>query len=196
MADDCPLKVFIKCLVNENYSYLVIDGTPPPEAIEEAGLNIYSEYCSLTGGVQISSLIQRSSSINALSSKVQRVGTLLAVAEQIQYEELCNELTAEGFKLSADVDDNTYQRQIVVANAKLKAECMRLDEMLSEKPKPGNKPEKATEKEFTMVLMEISKYEGYPVRDNITVLEYGLHVQRLRQHIEAMTPKKKAHGSK
>lgn len=191
-AEVCPLRAFISAMVEQDVKHLTITGTAPEQDLQEAWLNIYSAFCQLTGGIQISALIRRSTAINALSSRIDRITTLLEAAKCIISEELCAALKEEGFAVDAQADDETYGRQIEAAVSRLKSDVLRLQGMIAENPKAQDgKEEPATREMFAMNLLEISKHEGYPVRDDITVMQYGLHIKRLRTHIESLTKQAK-----
>lgn len=188
-CDDLPLTAFVKCLVSGDYSGLVITGTPPLPDIEEAWLTIYSDYCDRIGGIQIASMIEKTRMINALSSKIERVQTLVTCARAIICETLINELVAEpGMKVSRAKltgSSDEYHRELDTILARLKPDIMKLDRLTNDMPKGDSKP--ATTQDFTKTLLEVSKQEGYQVRmKDITVAEYCEYVRRLREHIESL----------
>jgi uncharacterized protein YihD (DUF1040 family) len=189
-ASECPLTVYIKCQVAESWQHLVLSGNPPTAAIEDAGLTIHSEFSQMVGGVQITALINRAKAINILASKIERVQILIDIARQVQYENTCADLADEGYTIDPYAETEVYLKQVEKANSRLKSERLRLDMLMSERPEAKNGKEKVTEADFIQTLAEISKHEGYAVRMNdITVLQYAVHVKRLKDYIIANTPK-------
>jgi hypothetical protein len=202
-CDELPLKVFIRCMVSGDYTGLVKSGpTDTPEAwaaIEDAWLSIYSQYCALIGGIQIAAFIQRAKTVNALSSKINRITALVDCARLIVCDELITALAAEGYKVNAarlaSADDEGYLQELDAVMARLRPEKMKLDSLIKELPKADDK-QKSTEQDFTRTLLEVSKYEGYQVKaKDTTVSEYCEYVKRLRDYIESQI-KLNGHGRK
>lgn len=196
-AHECPIRVFMNALIAEDSTLLVISGHPPEDEIERAWLSVYSIYCSLVGGVEISRLIKRNSAISTLASKIERVSKLLEVASLIADMQVSDALKDDGIVIDCSATDAEYFIQINRAKSRLKSDVMRLEMLVAERPKAKPGKHMQTEESFVNTLMEVSKHEGYPVKDNISVYEYGMYVRRLRSHIEAMNKitKNKINGS-
>lgn len=189
-AKDCLLHAFIYAYVSGDKTSLILSGEPTPEALNDAYLTIHSEYCQLVGGVQVDALIKRATAINTLSSRIERLQTLIGIAQTMVHDEVCHELTAEGYKVDHTAPNDIYMKQVATANSRLKAERMKLEALIAEQPKAAKKTEKPTEMEFTQNLIQISKHVRFQVTKNITVEEYGLYIQDLKKSIEALTPPK------
>ena len=100
-CDDLPLTVFITCLANNDLSGLIRDGNPPIAFLQDAWVDLYSDYCDRIGGIQIASMIDKTRTINALSSKLQRITTLVDCARIIRHDLITAELLCEpGLKVS------------------------------------------------------------------------------------------------
>lgn len=181
---DLPLSVFIPCYVQGDLSGLVKSGDAPPEALQEAWLNIYSDYCDRIGGIQIVAMIEKTRAINALASKVDRLMRVVDAARKVMSPDLIASLQADGYKIEETEDDVIYWRQLDIIEAKIKPEKLRLDKMLSEMDKP-DKTRKPSEEDFERTLAEISIMAKHEVDDTVTTARYCSYVKRLQAQIEA-----------
>lgn len=194
---DLPLYLFIPCYVQGDLSGLVKSGECPDNVLQEAWLSIYSDYCERIGGVQIISLIEKTRAINALASKVERLPQVLDGAKKLLTlnllsDELIESLQADGFKIDDTTDPSELEQQLNRADAKVKADKLRLDKMLSEMDKP-EKSRKPKAEDFEQTLSEISIMAKHEVDDTITTARYCSYVKRLQTQIEAQI-KTQQHG--
>lgn len=186
LASKCPMRVFVSCEVEETSKYLAIDCEPPIEVTDEAMISIKSEYLQLTGGIQVSSMLNKAKAINGLASKIDRVQAMIELAKGLVDVDLCKALAAEGYKINPEADDEAYLKQVEAAHSRLKTERARLDMLLTEKPKAKKgKAAKVTEADFVSNLQTAIGVLSFPYVsiDQLTVLDYASLIKRLRDNI-------------
>lgn len=170
-----PLSQFVSALVDGEFGEMDAD----------TWLDVYSEYCTLIGGVQITSMIRNARAMMQLQSKIGRIMAMVNALRLMYMPEVAAELKNAGYVLNfIPGNEFDYAQQLNVIEAQLAPELLRLRQLENELPKEQGK--KPTHEDFELTLMEASKFEGYPISENITVHKYTMYVQRLRNHIEAL----------
>ena len=193
-AKECPLEVMIEVMCNGNYNALAKNGTDNPELLQDAWLTIYSEYCGIAGDSSVKTMIATTAKSLALQARIESIAAMLNHAIICRSEELCAELTKEGYPLDFKAARAEYERQILAGQSKLKSEVMRLEQLQADAPKQkGSK--KITEEDFYTALFEIGKAQTRNAQvSDYTVYTYAVALKQLQRHLEAMTPKKKNNG--
>lgn len=197
-AKECTLESMIQVMCYDNYSALLKPphSTEDPELIHEAWQAIYCEFCDVSGGAEIAALIQGLKSKIPLAAKIERVATLLSIAETMRHEGICDELIAEGYTVDFNAPEEDYMQSLRVIVAHLKADQMRLEQLQADDQKPKKASKKPEEKDFISTLWEVASVMNMPYQDpsTLTVLNYAVLINKLRLRAEGMTPKPKNNG--
>lgn len=113
---DCriTLDIFLECLIDKEYSRLIISGDPPEEEILTAWSNIYLEYAELQNGGGQGELFSKVIEINSLHAKIHladRCITHLKAFDEVEgklvyNEEVCKILTYYGLNPSPKIAED------------------------------------------------------------------------------------------
>lgn len=188
---DVTLATFRRCLVEQDWKYLVIEGEPPHTAIDEAGEALYSDYLQMVGGADLAVMIERSRAISVISSRLQRLITLIAAARRVYSPVLLAELRSDGFKAEAarleKADDEEYQCVLDKIESRLKGDEIKLERLLkAETPKQAKKTPEEMDNDFEMMIVAVEEMIGPGIDDTkITVYRFCTYLQRLQAKIEA-----------
>ena len=94
-----PLSIFIDCLVDKDYSGLVIEGTPTNEEIEKAWSIIMEEYGNAVSPNEVENKLRKVKSLAFKRYKVQRIEIVLYLLGIMPCEKLYNMLFTFGYTL-------------------------------------------------------------------------------------------------
>jgi hypothetical protein len=185
---DCKhisLAVFRRCLLYKDYSGL---GEGTPEEIAARWLELYSYYCQRRGGVKFSAMLGQVRDIQCLASRIERIETLIAAAKCVT--ECADDLIAEGYHVDPDALPEVYLQQLDVIRAKMAPDRMRLNRLRRELAEPNeNKDEEkereAIEEDFELLLIELSRFMGYEITDDVTVYKFCNMIDRMEAHVKA-----------
>ncbi len=191
------LDKFISCLVDQDYSVLVISGNPPKSVLEETWSSIRDEYSELTASEESSHTAQLISEVSILQSKLFRINFCVELARQVYASSIIDELreldmpyefnAADPESYLADLDKCIERSKGI--NMKLKIKQAELEAWYAE-----NKSKKQTTREdFDAVLAQLTENNGFFVDETkITVTQFVRmynHLLRKAAALRAATEK-------
>lgn len=184
-CEDCPLKVYIDLVCNDNLQALVVKGNPPEEVLVEARERLCAELAELSGD-------SYHGKVNALIRKIHfyRAGILILAA--------CQRLVAIGEKKKA-LHFLNEAGVVRVGNMESKSLISRLSGLIREKKvrlqSEENRYRELTKKSgenkltpayFTEQLVVLSKYAGFRLSSSITLAEYAAYLKDMKESVEQL----------
>jgi len=94
-----PLSIFIDCLVDKDYSGLIIEGTPTNEEIEKAWSIIMEEYGNAVSPNEVENKLRDLKTLARKEYQIKRIEMLLDLLEKMPCEKLYNMLFTFGYTL-------------------------------------------------------------------------------------------------
>jgi len=175
-CDTCKLDIFIKCLVKNDYSGLVIAGNPSQSQISEAWETIYNEYLQISENQYHKNVLRLYKEIAALKSTIFAVELGLYILSLRYNPEVVKNLKKLGFDFKFNSENLTEylkdldKARIRVGNPKMELKLKEIElERISREA--SNKP--ITETDFDKILAQLSKYQGFRLdKTRITVCEF------------------------
>lgn len=190
-----PLDRFINITCEGNLEDLVISGTPTPEELKAAWGLIVEEYnLAITdGSPQGGRIAELYKSIATNAAKLHTVQTLVPVMYEYftpQFAKRVNKALGTSLRfdpLKRDEFEKTLQRCLERAKGfkvKISFDEAKLKTLLAESDKKAT-AEKPTRKYFASLLVNLSDYAGYLIRESdITT---GQFVERVKRYTDAIT---------
>lgn len=182
-CSELPLYNFIKILVFNDLSYLIIKGKP--RNLHALWNDIFEEYVKLTGDEKQSELLMLYKETAFLSNKIFLVQSIV-YSLRIQYsKELQDMLIKQGFRIDLNVKDlSSYQKKLDNVLTQLKKVQSDLDRR-KEEIKKHDTGEKVSESYYDEVLSELSKFQGYRLNSKeISVSEFVSIRNRYNKYVK------------
>lgn len=173
--DDCPFTIFENCLLNAKYDEL---GDAPESVLQEAWLNIYSEYISAINDGSAITKIQEMGKINAMTLKVKRLKELVHIYLETEYGVYLDCLKESGFKIEKESD----LKQCIGRIKQQEVELNMLIKNISETK--GEDGKGITKEYFTKILTTISiAFKIPPIqKQSITVAAYCSYYSQYNEY--------------
>ncbi len=194
-----PLRNFIEVSVNQNISALIISGFPEPKDLEEAWIEIKTQYEDAIGDIESRVYWQLFKEVFVLSMDIELVEICYNLLKTVYVESFAKqllELAEADFVLDPN-DEEKYQADLqrcvnrskrLIIKHGIKKE--RLDAMgKQEEGKPSN----VSVEYYQQILITLSDHAKFEINDTITVFAFCERVKRWNKHCENLA---KAHGSK
>lgn len=193
---DCPLKVYIEIVCNNNLDALIISGNPPKEVLEDTYNKIISGYAELSG----SSITTRYNILlkEIYSYRAQIVG--LTICMRL----LCDESSPEaveglnklGIRCSLPTSKKTLNELLQKIDLRIKDRTIRMEKSKKEfeSVKEKSKCSKATHADFIEQLSHVSRWAGFRISTDITLAEYAVYIKQMSECAEQL--KAKTNGKK
>jgi len=187
------LDKFITCLIEADYSGLVIDGEPTEDQLSEAWVAIYQEYVELMGSGEDNYILVLGAEIERLRFKLLVIEQCITVLGDYYSEELVLILKKMGYDFKFSPDNTDERREDLV---KITSLCKSVILKYEEKTEEFNvlsenqTAEPVTRHYFDDVLANLSKFIGsiiYP--EQITVSYYTSQIKLLKKHNEILNQK-------
>lgn len=179
---------FISCLIDNDYSSLILSGSPSEEQIQTAWAEIYTSYCECIGGAKMAKELRENKDLAVRQSRLFRFEKVLDSIEANPCEEFYELLFSFGYpcdKLEYSIDN--IQKVINQITPYYKSEKTRV--RIESKESEGEEIEKIeyTRDVFMDTIGEIITALKVHISINtITVTEYGMYYNQYRKHIEAL----------
>lgn len=178
-CSECPLSVFIKCLVDSDIYALVISGTPTVEDISEAWANLFSEYLDLNNDNEAVYILNLQKDICILQNKIDIVEALLFSLTAVYDKRLVAIL--EDYDIFIDLEtpqtEKEYLEAINIADIRLAPVRLNLETKNKElnEYKAGKDAQTIDAQYFQRMLVRLSKHQGYKIiAEQTTVAEFIL----------------------
>jgi hypothetical protein len=200
---DCkrlPLDIFIECLLDNDFSRLVIEGEPTKAEIGEAWMKIFNEYSIHAGGDSHNEIFIKTKAINALSAKIFIIEGLCCNLRHDHYEPACKILNGYALHCDLKADDSYKVRaekvEMILSRAgRFYTQLDKLKVQLLEAQKKNVKGAGGSDY-FDDMLNLMSEQNGYMVRaQDITVTRFIKMINKLRDIQKQQQLKTMKHGS-
>lgn len=199
---DCkklPLSIFLECLIDKDFSGLIIEGRPPEIEIEKAWNQIFEEYSKNVGGDQYNEVFIKTKAVNVMVVKIYLVNTLCDNLALQYYEPGCKILNNYALKCDLKPEDD-YQIRVVKINA-IRSRALRFTTQLDKLRQQLKHAQKDTitgqggQDYFDEMLNVMSEESGYMIRaTDITVSRFLKLTNTLRDRQKQMELKSLKHG--
>ena len=171
------------CLIDKDLSVLVISGEVPHETLLERWEEIQEEV-SITLGGDLHDKLKGVFLVETLNSKINRLSETLWLFINEPIVELVEVFENEGWKYDRKrISQDTFAYVQYIRNKignleyKFKIEKNKYDTEEVQEP---------TNEMYENIMAEISKFEGYPVPDTITMPRFCSHYKRLEKHAQSL----------
>ncbi len=189
---DIPLEVFIDCIVDSNYSGLIVSGNPSKQALSDQFENIYEQYIEAVGGKELLRHIRQVKDIAIHQNRVISAENIIQTFKLYPTFGLYEQLFTYGYPLPkkpynyANINDVL---RIFVAHYKL--DSVRLDRLIYEFEQAKLSKEKGTSGGYTRAyfigsLVDMSEAFKFKLSaKELTTEEYCLYILRYKEYCEA-----------
>lgn len=184
-----PLNVFINCVVDKDYSGLVISGTATQSEFLEAWADLNSQYAEIMGDAEYKVYSALYKELAILTLKVAEIEAIIEVLSYFPYYPLFEKLN-EHLSVSWQYDYSNveeYEKLLKRAYNRSREFVIRLEskkiafDSMQSKFKEGKPP---TREYFNSMLISLSDHVKYRISDDITVFEFCQRVNNLSKHLE------------
>lgn len=186
-CNECPLDVFIDCLVDGKLERLVKSGKASQKELVEAWEKIFIEYCDLSGESNIKRLIYLSKNIGYLRSRIIAIQLCVYVLSTKKSDSCIDQLKNMGFNMNFSDESMLEDLKKVIAASK--SHELELTIKSTEYEKMVNQGEKAKIKSsyFDNLLIDLSRFMGYRIKKNeLTVNEFIIIKKKYRKEMELL----------
>lgn len=172
-CNECPLDVFIDCLVDEKYERLIKYGKEAKYRLYEAWEGILIEYSDLSKDSSMNRFLNLSKTIHAMQCKITAARLSAYTLIMKGDESSANRLKKLGFSLSFSNESMVDDLKVVEGRLKsleieYKIKLKEYETFLKE-----GKKQKANREYFDSMLIDISKFMGFRlISSQITVSEF------------------------
>jgi hypothetical protein len=181
-----PLSVFIECLVDKQYSGLVISGKANEDEIEAAWRIIFNLYAEEAGGEQYNEIFIKTKSVNVTSTKIYIIECTVATMKLMYDQRGADILNSYALRCDVAPDDDYETRCVkldglLMRSRKFNVQLDKLQKELKEVSKEAE--EKTSESDyFDDMLNFLSETNGYMIKANdITVSRFLKMLKKLTQ---------------
>lgn len=193
---ECPLKVYIDIVCNNNLNSLIIAGNPSEEILSEAFNRIMSEYAELSGN-------SVSTKYNILlkeiySYRAQILGLIICM-RLLCYEssgEAIESLNKLGLRCSPPTDQKAMEDLLQKIDLRIKDRSIRMEKSKKEfsRIKESSKTQNVSPRDFIEQLSCASRWAGFRISTDITLAEYAVYIKQMSEYAEQL--KAKTNGKK
>lgn len=181
------LDKFIECLCNENYSVLVISGTPSQEEILKSWEELYMKYLEVVGGDELQDRVVMIKEISAMTFRIERAEALLEVLSVAPSEGLYEQIYSLGY----NIQSLPYNESNINILAKRVTAFMKLDvvniKILIERLNSKTTDKKQTEADFYNMLAEIGDTFKIVLKEQETsVMTFAIYFNKYKQKVEQL----------
>lgn len=182
---DCPLKVYIEIVCNNNLDALIISGNPPKEVLEDTYNKIISGYAELSG----SSMATRYNVLlkDIYSYRSQIIGlTLCLQILPITPDAAVGNLSKLGMRCSIPENNEDMEDLIRKIDSRIKDRSIRMKKAQKEfdSIQKSNKSGAITPGDFYDQLAIISRWAGFRISTDITLAEYVVYIKQMSEYVE------------
>lgn len=185
-----PLSIFIDCLVDKDYSGLIIEGTPTNEEIEKAWSVIMEEYGNAVSPNEVESKLRDLKTLARKEYQIKRIELVLELLQEVPCEKLYNMMYTFGYTLpKLKYSQDNVDKVVTLFIAYLKKDITDyqiLAKKLETKQDDTDKP-KYTRQYFDDVLSSISIALKMPTIsvNNITLGAFCAYLNRYNAFIKS-----------
>lgn len=192
----CPLNVYIRVVCDNDFNALVISGNPTEDAIKEAAGKLFAEFSQLCGD---SSASRHNTLLREIYMyRAQIVGYSICARLMLMDDLECavKNLNELGFRCKMPENEKEIESLGERLSSKIKEKTIRMKKAQKdfESLKETKQGEKPTRRYFVDQLIEISKWLGFRVTDDITIAEYASYLNKMKEYVETIRLKMKQHA--
>lgn len=190
--DKLPLETFIDCIVDHNYSGLIIEGTPTEAELQTCFDNIYEQYIEGIGGKELVRHLADVKQIALMQSKILRAESLLEIIQLCPTIGLFEQLYTFGYALPKEKYSyygiNKVLRIFVAKYKKDKTETDRLIFQFEHSQQSEKKGESSgyTRDYFYNSIVEMSTAFKFPIQQNITLALYCSYMRKYKDLLNTL----------
>lgn len=176
---------FIRILVDQDYSHLVISGKPSQRDLLSAWRKINLEYLSILDVPEVNFIMEVQASIAVLEAKLFIMEKILSTLYIIHDDRLTAMLRGLGFDFPFDpMDRLAYYKSLDAVDQQAGAWRLELEQKdveLAELQSTDEEGKKFTDDYFDDILMILSKSQGYHLRAiDLTASQFAVLLKRHR----------------
>jgi len=176
-CNECPLDVFIDCLVNNKLERLIKSGEASQKELAEAWQKIWFEYCDLSDNPEYRNMLNLIKETSYLESKLLTIRLCLQKIIHKPDENCIAILKKYGYRYDFDKSDEAKFikdiEQVLAISKSIEIEVLRNRKQLEKSQEV--KHDKVNQSTFDKMLVVMSKWIGYRLDKKIlTVSEYAL----------------------
>jgi len=187
-CNECPLDVFIDCLVNNKLERLIKSGEASQKELAEAWEKLFIEYCDLSGDKNIKHLIHLSKNIGYLQCRILAARLCVYVLSNRKSDVCIEQLKLMGFNGNFNEASIADDLKSVIATVKsfeidLQRKALEYEKLVNE----GGKS-KLESGYFDNMLVDLSKFMGYRLKKNeLTVNEFMVIKSKYQKEMELLS---------
>jgi hypothetical protein len=198
-CNECPLDVFIDCLINHKLERLIKSGEASQKELSEAWEKLFIEYCDLSGDKNMKHLIHLSKNIGYLQCRILAAQLCVYVLSNRKSDACVEQLKLMGFNGNFNEASIADDLKSVIATVKsfeidLQRKALEYEKIVNE----GGKA-KLESSYFDNMLVDLSKFMGFRLKKNeLTVNEFMSIKSKYQKEMELLqnNPPKKISESK
>lgn len=176
---------FIRILVDQDFSLLVISGKPTPQELKETWRQISLEYVTILDIPEVNQVMEVQAAILVLESKLLLTEKIISTLYIIHDDRLTAMLRGLDFDFPFDpMDRATYYKNLEDVDQRAGAWRLELEQKeaeLKELQITDETGKKFTDDYFDDILMILSKSQGYHIRmTEITASQFAVLLKRNR----------------
>ncbi len=186
------LSAFIDCLIDGNYSVLVIEGEPAPDELLEAWAKIYSDYLDALGTADPSFIrfLMLSRDLIRLQTKHNKIESLLTVLQEVyvaQFAAILRQLINKPLRFDISKPE-AYKKDIKTCVGILKGMELRISikesEVAAIQKENATEAKPMTRADFQATLVNLSDFAGYHISDQISTGEFCTRINLFNKHLQ------------
>jgi len=191
-----PLSLFIRCLVDEDLTALVIEGDADMQTLTNAWQAINQEWMDLCGNKQNNYLLVLALEIERMSFSQEVTVCAVDALRMCRFDDLVKVLHEQGYRFPFNPSNpEEYHNDLnrVLARSKRHLVDIQDKKQQYERLKGGGTGKKVDHQYFNQMLVILSKFIGYHIdEERTTVARYATVANMYYQHIEQL--EKKSNG--
>lgn len=192
-CETLPMNSFISCLIDKDYSQLVIDGNPTDEELHNAWNEIYQQYANIVGEGQQNYTLVLAGEIERLSYKIKVIEDSVNILRLYKFDELVDILHEHGFNFPFDIEDEAkYRTDLDRVLNRLKPIISGYEQRIREfeNIQKSNDTEPVNRTYFNSVLSSLSKFiGGLILPENITIGYFATTLNLYLKYVESINQK-------
>ena len=171
--EDLRLDKFIDCLCDQRLTVLIVSGNPSGIDLMECWSNLYAQYLDILDDAETLYALHLQRDAELLNYKITTTEAIVKVLEFFHVEHLVGTLKGFGFSvINLKQGHSGYAHALNRITAKLAPMKLRLKEKTQELTDyyRDQKMDTVSRQFFTRQLQRLSKFQGYPIRPQKTMV--------------------------
>lgn len=187
---DLPLIRFIRCMCDDDYSPLIIEGEASSDQLLEMWQQIYEEYLDMTGAHRNNYALTLTAEINELFFRHVSIVEGVNILRKHRFDDLVAMMHKSGYRFPFNpLDPAKYQQDLdrVINRAKTLLVDIENKQAQLKALRKGDDGEKISRLYFDKLLAMLSKFQGYRIDKEVTtVSEYVSILNLYIQHCDQL----------